>query len=130
MRLGRRSVRRWNIMWAGVLVHADNEYPCTVLDISELGAKVEVAKVPVRPSHVKLRCQQFGTLEGWLLWSRGEKAGIRFSSPPPEVFDRLKTAVPGLGRKKRAQPLAAVSSFQRRSFGRLPRPAPDDGCSK
>jgi len=117
-------------MWAGVLVHAEKEYPCTVLDISELGAKVEVAKVPARPTQVKLRCQQFGTLEGWLLWSRGEKAGIRFSLTPSEVFDRLKAVVPGFGRKQSARPPAAASSFPRQSFGRLPKPAGDDDCSK
>jgi hypothetical protein len=94
-----------------------------VLDISEFGARIAVAKVPARPSLVKLQCPQFGTLEGWLLWSRGEKAGIRFHLPPSEVFERLKTVVPGLGRKNPAKLPGAGSATTRSSFGRVPRAA-------
>lgn len=117
-------------MWTGVLVHSDTEYPCTVLDISELGARVEVTKVPARPSLVKLRCPQFGTLEGWLLWSRGEKAGIRFHLPPSEVFERLKAVVPGLGRKNPAKLPAAETASTRPAFGRVPRPGQDENCQE
>jgi len=126
MRPGRRRTRRWNILWAGTLVHADSEYPCVVLDISELGAKVEVAKIPTRPSLVKLQCPQFGVLEGWLLWSREGKAGIRFHLPPAEVFERLKSIVPGLGRKDPAGLSANSPAHIRSGYGRLPKTKPQD----
>jgi hypothetical protein len=108
-------------MWAGTLLQADNEYPCVVLDISELGAKVEATKIPKRPSLVKLLCPQFGTLEGWLLWSRKGKAGIRFHLPPADVFEKLRSIVPGLGRKDPAHLSADTSAVKRFGFGRLPR---------
>lgn len=128
IRFGRRSTRRWNIIWAGVLLHSDNEYPCTVLDISELGARIAVVSIPARPSLVKLQCPQFGTLDGWLLWSRGETAGIRFHLPPSEVFERLKAVVPGLGRKNPAKLPGAGSTPIRPGFGRVPRTAQGKDC--
>jgi hypothetical protein len=107
-------------LWPATLVHQDCEYPCTVLDVSELGARVETKSVEFRPARVVLRSERFGSLEGWLLWSRNGQAGIRFDRPADEVHQLLKPLVPGMDRKKMTGPTKSPRQ-PRQHFGRLPR---------
>jgi hypothetical protein len=118
-RPGRRARRRWNVLWPATLVYEHNEYPCTITDISEMGARIETFGADVGPSLIVLRCDRFGSLEGRVQWRRGAKAGIRFYQPASEVQRRLKHLVPGLGRKE--EPAAPRSAQPpRKHFGRLP----------
>ena len=112
-------------MWPATLVHQDREYPCTILDVSELGARIETGSVEFRPDHIVVRCERFGAIEGWLLWSRNCKVGIRFDRAAHDVHQLLKQLVPGMDRKKMSGE-AKPQRTPRPHFGRLPRAKEQD----
>lgn len=110
-------------MWPATLVVEGHEYPCTILDLSEVGARIEARGLPYGPSLAKLRSQRFGELECRVQWARGVEAGLRFEAAPEFVTHALKPVVPGLGRPERV--VVAPSPIPaRRSFGRLAREKP------
>jgi hypothetical protein len=109
-------------MWPAILVHAEKEYPCTLVDVSELGARIESGEGSFTPSYVTLKCDRFGSIDGWLLWSKRNKAGISFDRTPAEVHRLLSPIVPGLDRK-RMPPSSPRCPNRPGAFGRLPRRA-------
>lgn len=119
----RRRARRWNVMWPATLAIEGHEYPCTIVDLSELGARIEVRGLYFGPSLANLRSQRFGSLECRVQWARGVEAGIRFEAAPEAVMLVLKPAVPGLGRREKLADIPPPVPA-RRSFGRLAREKP------
>ena len=120
VRPDRRSARRWNVMWPATLTIEGRSYACTILDLSESGARIEARGVLFGPSLAKLECERFGCLEARIQWARGAEAGLRFEAEPAAIVQRLKPVVPGMGRREKA--LAAQPPvLAQRSFGRLVR---------
>ena len=119
-----RRSRRWHVMWPALIVGGDERFPCTILDISESGARVESIWGPLPKLPLKLQCERFGTLNGRLSWARGKTAGLCFDLSPAEVVKLLKPLVPGLDRKDRFAHRAAVKAAPRRRFGKKPGAAP------
>jgi hypothetical protein len=121
----RRRARRWNVIWPAKLFVDEQEYSCTILDLSEYGARIESHARLSGPSLAKLASDRFGCLEGRVRWTRGRGAGLRFEAPPEDVLQLLKRVVPGLGRREQADadppspplPRPAPKS-RRRLFGR------------
>jgi hypothetical protein len=120
----RRCARRWNVMWPATLVVEDQEFSCTILDLSEHGARIESPARLSGPSLATLESDRFGRLEGRVRWTRGSGAGLRFEAAPEAVMDLLKPVVPGLGRRAQS-PVEPPDSTpvgpgpRRRLFGRL-----------
>ncbi len=114
----RRCVRRWNVMWPAILVIEGHEYPCTIMDLSEFGARIEVKGLHHEPSLATLQSERFGHLEGCVQWARGVEAGLRFAAAPEAVMQLLKPVVPGMGRREKAVPTPPPVP-QRRSIGRI-----------
>ena len=120
----RRYARRWNVMWPATLVVEDQEFSCTILDLSEHGARIESNARLSGPALAKLESDRFGSLEGRVRWTRGRGAGLRFEVDPEAVMDLLKPIVPGLGRREQAAldpepPALPTPSRPRPVFGRL-----------
>lgn len=118
----RRSVRRWNVMWPATLTIEGRDHPCTILDLSEFGARIEARGIQFGPSLAELQAECFGSLDARIQWARGAEAGLRFEAAPEAVMNILRPLVPGMGRRTKAivtpEPVAA-----RRSFARLVRDA-------
>jgi len=115
----RRATRRWNVMWPATLVIEGREHPCTILDLSALGACLEVQGLAAGPSTATLRSEQFDSLECRILWTRGVEAGIRFEAAPEAVMQLLKPVVPGLGRREKVIEATPPLPARRRSFSRF-----------
>ena len=114
----RRSVHRWNVMLPATLTIEGRDYPCTILDLSEFGARIEARGVHFGPSLAELRSERFGCLAARIRWARGAEAGLRFEAATEDVMRVVRPVVPGLGRRSRVsatpEPVAA-----RRSIARL-----------
>ena len=121
MRLNKRRARRCNILWAAAIVQGDVTKPCTITDLSETGARLDLIGPIPRGSRVKLMCENFGELHGVVAWCNGLAAGMRFNLSPAEIARLLTPIVPGMGRRQPALPSAPVP--ERRAFGRKARAA-------
>jgi hypothetical protein len=118
----RRCARRWNVIWPANLVVEGQEYACTILDLSEFGARIESNARLSGPALAKLESDRFGSLEGRIRWTRGRGAGLRFEAAPEAVMELRKPIVPGLGRREQAAVVPEpppMSSRPRCGFGRL-----------
>ena len=96
----RRRVRRWNVLWPATVTIEGRDYPCTIRDLSEFGARIEALGVRYGPVLANLQSANFGSLEGLILWARGADAGLQFEMAPEAVMRLLKPIVPGLGRRE------------------------------
>ncbi len=103
----RRRVRRWNVLWPATLKIAGRDYRCTIMDLSELGARVEAPGIQYAPMRAEVNSEQFGSLAGHFRWARGGHAGLQFEAAAEAVLQVLKPVVPGLGRRERTAPMQA-----------------------
>ena len=79
----RRSARA-NVILTGMIEHLNSRIPVRIRDLSEHGAQVIGDKLPAPDTQITLRCNG-KAVDGWVAWSRGERAGIEFGEPtPPE----------------------------------------------
>jgi hypothetical protein len=113
-RPGRRVARRWNVAWPASFVIDGQCYPCTILDLSATGARIEGYGLRPVASVTTLRCDNFGELAARVKWVRGNRAGLRFERPAAEVKEILQRLLPGMGRRE--APSAAAP--KRAGFGR------------
>lgn len=95
----RRRVRRWNVLWPATLKVAGRDYACTIMDLSELGARIEAHGIRYEPIRAELNSQRFGSLAGYVRWAQGGHAGLQFEAAAEAVLQVLKPVVPGLGRR-------------------------------
>ena len=123
-RPSRRRSRRWPVSWPTVLALGDKQFPCIIVDISELGAKVESLAGPLPRLPMKLLCDRFGSLDCRLIWNRRQFAGISFDLSPADVARILKPLVPWLDRRDQSARLAVAKASPKRLFGKKPRSAP------
>ena len=100
----RRRTRRCNIMWPATIVQGKATWVCTILDVSQMGAKIEAPGAKMSRGGFSLQCERFGELQGSVIWASGEMAGLRFSLPPTEIMKLLSPHVPGLGRREFTAP--------------------------
>lgn len=125
-RINRRRKRRCNIMWPASIHEGGRDRPCTITDLSEKGARLDLPS-PLRPhSRVKLLCERFGELHGVVVWCKGTAAGIRFNLPAADIARLLTPLVPGMGRRHPAPPALPVPAMdygERHGFGRKTRVA-------
>jgi hypothetical protein len=55
--------------------------PCAIVDVSRGGAKLELPSEIPTQSYVILISEKFGSLEGYVAWRKGQRAGITFTDP-------------------------------------------------
>jgi len=113
-------------MWPATVDDGARVRLCTIADLSEKGARLELSG-PVPPqSRVKLLCERFGELQGVVVWCRGNVAGMRFNLPAADIARLLTPLVPGMGRRHPAQPAppgTAMADGEHHGFGRKSRVA-------
>lgn len=85
----RREVRRAISEPAVAILTAANHASCVITDISDHGARLELAALAVLPSVFELRCEKSG--RSWwvgVVWQRALTAGVKFDNPlpPPWTF--------------------------------------------
>ena len=74
----RRQHPRRPVKIPGVLIYAEREEPCTVFDISPLGANLSASDdVPINHP-IRLKLTRHGEFVGRIVWRRGDRMGMRF----------------------------------------------------
>lgn len=106
--------RRWNVVWPANIAIEGQAFPCTILDLSSTGARIEGFGLRPVPSVTVLECEKFGTLEARVKWVRGAKAGLRFERPSAEIMEKLRSVVPGMGRRQAPRVSSSRANFGRR----------------
>jgi hypothetical protein len=87
--------------------------------VSQFSVKVLAPDAVLRQTRLSLQCDRFGELDGVVVWSNGNMAGVRFSLPPTETIRILEPHLPGLGRREIIPSPSSVSSTP--LFGRKAR---------
>lgn len=106
--------RRWNVVWPASIAIEGKVFPCTILDLSATGARIEGYGLRAVPTATVLGCEKFGSLTARVKWVRGGRAGLRFERPAAEIMEILHDVVPGMGRREAPPPARP----QRAAFGR------------
>jgi hypothetical protein len=106
--------RRWNVVWPASIAIDGQTYPCTILDLSSTGARIEGYGLRPAASVTVLECEKFGTLAARVKWVRGGKAGLRFERPSGEIMEKLRSVVPGMGRREAPRVTSSRANFGRR----------------
>ena len=74
----RRQFLRWNISWPATLFHGEKVHDCSVLDFSEGGAQLSMARVPPVGSEILLKFPFTIFLKGQVVWRHEGYLGIAF----------------------------------------------------
>ena len=77
-----RQDRRRQLLWSGVLQTARGPAQCTVIDISQGGARISVAAAVERGQAVTLVVTGLGMFRGTVVWTDGANIGIEFDPLP------------------------------------------------
>lgn len=78
----RRCHSRLDVGWAGRILHGDGEEPCTVLDFSPGGAKIESERTFSKDTLIRLRMTEEGEFAGTVAWISARLMGLRFRHLP------------------------------------------------
>ena len=117
--VNRRRMRRSNIMWPAALSDGTQNLPCTIVDVSDKGARLEMPYPVAARARVTIQCAQFGSLDGVVMWRRGSAVGVRFNLAGDEILRILAPLVPGIGRRVPAIPAPDTTPPPaREAFGR------------
>jgi hypothetical protein len=106
--------RRWNVVWPASIAIEGQTLACTILDLSSTGARIEGYGLRPVSSVAVLECEKFGTLTARVKWVRGGKAGLRFDRPSGEIMEKLRSVVPGMGRREAPRVSSSRANFGRR----------------
>ena len=107
--VNRRHKKRWAVTWPARLIQGPCEWPCTILNISDRGAKLEINGEIAPGAPVVLSCKKFGHLHGYLKWRRGVRAGVAFEASPAEVAAVLEPALPGIDQSDQMRVLTGLA---------------------
>ena len=81
----RRDEAREALVWAALLVTEAGSFPCTIVDISRHGAKLQLAAPILSRQPVELIIEALGSLGVELAWQLDDAMGVRFTAPPAQV---------------------------------------------
>ena len=109
---GSRRAKRITVNWPAILMEGGKRSVCTILNISNSGAKLRTDSAAARGSGVGLLSDRFGGLDATVTWCKGDAVGIRFNDPPERVAAKLR---PLLGDVEKREVRGKVSPAQ---FGR------------
>jgi PilZ domain-containing protein len=79
--------RRWAARWTAELRTSDGLIACTVEDISSHGAKLRIGAAQIADANVWLVIGDFGPIAARVMWRRGNRAGVQFTSSQPWALD-------------------------------------------
>jgi len=81
----RRDEARSALVWAALLVTEAGSFPCTIVDISRHGAKLQLAAPILSRQPVEIIIEALGSLGVELTWQMDDMMGVRFTAPPAQV---------------------------------------------
>ena len=83
--LERRDEPRQALVWAAILVSEAGSFPCTIVDISRYGAKLQLAApiLSVKPVHLVI--EALGSLGVECVWQLDDMMGVSFTAQPMQV---------------------------------------------
>jgi len=82
------------VLWTALVVAGVDRMPCAIVDISRGGAKLQLpGDVPLHSS-ITIVSENFGALEGYIVWREGCLAGMKFTDPGASVS--LQAFLPAL----------------------------------
>ena len=91
-----REGPRRPVRWAASLGDGQDQYHCTILNLSLGGAKIQLSD-PLEPgTSISLDIPAVSTLEGRLSWQKYGYVGIQFTMHPGEVRSFLGTKADAL----------------------------------
>jgi hypothetical protein len=90
----RRHPRR-KVLWTARLRCSLGERPCTVLNLSRSGAYLRLDVTLDRGASVQLMVPGIGPLDGQVLWSNHDRAGIEFDALSEALGGALDQALRG-----------------------------------
>ena len=73
------------VLWTALVVTSVTRMPCAILDISRGGAKLQLPGDVPRYSAITIVSENFGALEGCIVWREGYLAGVKFTDPGASV---------------------------------------------
>jgi len=91
----RRRANRKRVLWSGQLLSDARLLSCAILDISLLGARVQLdQQSTVLAPIAKIAMSTFGNFQSAVVWQRDRIAGLRFLEPPGRVADTIGRQMP------------------------------------
>jgi hypothetical protein len=84
--------RRWKTNWAAKLQTAAAHMPCTVLDVSVLGAKLRIERAPDEGNTVSLFIGNQGTISAHVVWCHDDSVGLCFAEEQPWILNLIPAA--------------------------------------
>ncbi len=84
-----RDGPRRPLRWEASLGEGDNRHPCTILNLSLGGAKIQLETALEPGTIVRLEIPDLCVLEGQASWYRYGCLGIQFSTSPRQVLSLL-----------------------------------------
>jgi hypothetical protein len=110
-----RRTKRMAIYWPTTLVDGDRRCPCTIVDVSRSGARIQLTEPVKANSRITLLDDRVGQLEALVKWCRGDMCGVEFLQPTPEVSTKLRAVLAAL---EEVATGSAGPQRQRPQFGR------------
>ena len=103
----RRKARRTAVQWPVLVVSGDTRTPSAIIDISELGAKLELQREAPIQSNIFIVGANIGTVAAHVVWRRAMLVGVSFTDPTASkvLLPLLRTFAPPkkFGRNRRAR---------------------------
>jgi hypothetical protein len=84
-----REHARVSVVYSGKIFVGPKEIDCTIFNISAGGAKVYVKSPLEHAAVVTLKIDRFGSFHGRVVWSNGDRAGIKFLDDARSVMERI-----------------------------------------
>ena len=86
----RRSYPRKRVMLAANLEFSDTLFPCRILDISLVGARLQIDEDMPLETLMQLVTTRFGLLPVEIMWRVTDQIGVQFLEPPETISMILK----------------------------------------
>jgi hypothetical protein len=111
-----RRTKRMAIHWPTTLLQGDRRRPCTIVDVSRSGARIQLTEPLAAHSRITLLDDRVGSLEAAVKWCRGDLCGVEFLQPAPEVAAKLRAVLGALEEMEtRHVPRRPQAQFGRRT---------------
>ena len=91
-----RRAKRMAINWPTTLVDGDRRCPCTIVDVSRSGARIQLTEPLRADSRITLLDDRVGQLEAMVKWCRGDMCGVEFLQLPPDGAMKLRGVISAL----------------------------------
>jgi hypothetical protein len=95
-RANRRRAKRVVVAWPALVIQGQCRWSCTILNISERGAKLDISGTLATDSTMILSSPRFGDLAARLKWRKARHAGLEFLEGVTEVRSALKGLLPSM----------------------------------